>query len=615
MQLKFDPADPKYIHITNREEAEKALDKLEKMKIVGVDIEATDLDPYRATLLTVQIGNDHESYIFNARRLDLSKIKRLKDFLENKSVIKILQNGKFDYKFIKHHLNMELENVYDTMLAEIILRAGFTRGYYSLKDLAMDYTQLDLEKAIRTTFEAVTPKTKLSEDQLKYAAIDTMILFPIFEAQLKKLQKENLIQVSKLEFATTLVVGDMELNGLYIDEKRWRKIIKKLDEKKCRFAQQFQNQIACFFKATSFDLFGNCADYINIDSQVQLMDLFNNKMGLNLPSTGDYILSNSDNEVVKTLRDYRKYSKLVTAFGEGLLEEINPITHRLHPEFNQLGTATGRFSCNKPNLQQIPRNSKEAPFRECFNPEPGYKLVTADYSSMEMRILAELSGDERMIGALNGGLDIHSYTASLMFGLPYSENFKEEHPDLRQIAKPIGFGLVYGMGPHGLASRLTEQSGTKITVEQAEEYMDKYFASYPSVKKYLEKTSSEAVKKGYSTTPAGRKRWYDKPSRNDPDYSRKIGRIQREAKNHPIQGTNADAIKYALVYLRDKIKQNGHDAKITHTVHDEIVCEVKENQAKEWAKIQSEEMVKAAKLFVHKVDIESVPFIGDVWEH
>ena len=239
----------------------------------------------------------------------------------------------------------------------------------------------------------------------------------------------------------------------------------------------------------------------------------------------------------------------------------------------------------------------------------GYKLVTADYSSFEMRILADLSGDKQFIHALNEGLDLHSYTAALMFGLKYTDDFKKKYPDKRQAAKAINFGLMYGMGPGSLARQIN------VTKEEAMVMMDKYFSSYPSVKEFLSGMARNAVRNGWSATPAGRKRWYKKPDPSDPDYKKKISSIERQAKNHPIQGTNADAVKYALVFLHERMKKEGIDGGLTHTVHDEIVSEVRDDQAEGWAKMQSEEMVRAAKLFITKVHISSDVFVGDVWEH
>ncbi len=614
MEFKFDLKDPKYEYITDIDGLNRAVEILEKQRVIAVDVESTSLDPFTGTLLMIQISSEDTCYVFDTRSQNLGEIERFKNLLENSSIVKLLHNGKFDYKFIKTKTKIEVVNIFDTMLAELVLTAGLGGRYFKLTDLAKQYCDIDLDKAIRSSFYNMSPNSRFTEEQLKYGALDTLVLFPIFEEQLKRLQKENLLDIAKLEFATTRAVGNMELTGIYLDKEKWRNILVDLAIKRDAYLKEFQDAVRPMFNISTTDLFGNITDAININSQVQLMDLFNNKLKLNLPSTGDAILNNVSHPVAKMLRNYRKYEKLLSAFGEGLLEKINPVTGRLHPEFNQLGTATGRFSCNNPNLQQIPRNSKEAPFRTCFNPRPGYKLVTADYSSFEMRILAELSQDAKMVKALNEGLDIHSYTASLMFNKEYSADFKSKYPDLRQIAKPIGFGLMYGMGSMGLANSL-EMEGVSVTKEVAQDYMDKYFASYPSVKKYLDSMADSAVKKGYSKTPAGRKRWYHKPEKDDPEFKRKVSQIQREAKNHPIQGTNADAIKYALVYLNDRMKREKIDGGIILTVHDEIVSEIREDQAENWAQVQSDEMVRAAKLFIKTVGVKSDPFVGDVWEH
>ena len=615
MELKFDPQNPQYKYLDTLELANWALDELDGEKIIAVDIESNSLNPFDGLLISVQISSVSFAYIFDARKINLKGFSRFKDFLENKNIIKILHNGKFDYKFISTILGIKIENIFDTMLAEGILNAGLGGGYYGLKDLVNKYTGTVMEKETRRTFETTTKGSQLSESQLKYAALDPLYTFPIFEQQLEKLRKENLVNVAKLEFAVTRVVGDMELTGIFIDKIKWRQIIKHLNLKRNEYAKQFQEAIKPYYFAAAVDLFGNHSDLINVNSNVQLMELFNTRLKLNIPSTGDAILSSVNHPIAKILRDYRGYEKLVSAFGESLLEKINKKTGRIHPEFNQLGAATGRFSCNNPNLQQIPRNSDEAPFRTCFNPKPGYKLVVTDYSSFEMRILAELSGDAKMIKAINDGLDIHSYTAALMFNKEYSPDFKKKYPQLRQIAKPIGFGLMYGMGPSRLANQLTMETGTKVTREQGSEYINKYFSSYPSVKSFLERSSKDAVRNGWSATPAGRKRWYKKPEVGDPEYDKRIGQIEREAKNHPIQGTNADAIKYALVYISERLKKEKVDGAITLTVHDEIVTEVREDQAEAWAVIQSEEMVRAGKLFIKKVGVVSEPFVSDVWEH
>ena len=613
MELKFDPANPQYEYITNQDQANDALEKLGKQQVLGLDIESTGLDPYTDKLLLVQIGTETKSYIFDARKIKLKELLRFKELLENPKIIKLMHNGKFDYGFIKIQAGAEINNIFDLMLAESVLTAGLKGKPASLKELSNEYLSLDVEKKVRESFINYTGT--ITDEQLRYAAMDTFLPFPIFNLQLEKLKKENLVNIAKVEFAVTTVVADMELRGIFIDTKKWREIIANLQKKRDEFAKQFQEQIRGYYSMNQNDLFGNHTDAINMNSQQQLMDLFNNKLGLNIPSTGDALLESVNHPIAQTLRNYRGYEKLISAFGESLLAKVSKVTGRIHPDFMQLGAATGRFSCRNPNLQQIPRNSEEVPFRTCFNPQPGYKLVVADYSNFEMRILADLSGDEKMLYALNNGLDIHSYTASLMFGLEYTKDFKKQYPQLRQIAKPIGFGLMYGMGPVGLIGRIRAETGKDITKEESQEYIKKFFSSYPSVQGFLDRIAKAAVQKGYSTTPAGRKRSYHKPTPDDPEYKRKISQIEREAKNHPIQGTNADAIKYALVFLKERLKKENIDGGIILAVHDEIVSEIREDQADAWAKIQSEEMVRAGELILKKVPVKSEPFVGDVWEH
>ena len=605
-ELKFDQKNPNYQYIATEEEATPVLERLAQEKMVAVDLEATDLDPFTSTILTVQIGTKDISYIFDTRKITFKDYEPFKKLMESPKVLKILHNAKFDYKMIKLQFGVEITNIYDTMLAEGVLTAGLGNSL-SLQATTLRRLNYQMSKDVRETFKNFA--STLTKSQLEYGAIDTLILFPLFETQWPLLQKDGLIKTAKLEFAVTGVVGDMELNGIYIDQKRWREIIKSLTEERSKTASEFQEMIRPYYNINQMDMFSGVADAINMNSQIQLMDLFNNRLGVEIPSTGVGILSVLNHPVAKKLLEYRANEKLISAFGEGLLEKINPKTKRVHPEFQQLRTSTGRFACNNPNLQQIPRNSEKAPFRECFTPEPGYKLVTADYSNMEMRVLADLSGDTNFIKALKSGRDIHSYTASLMFNKEYSADFKKKYPDLRQAAKTIGFGLIYGMGPSRLATQID------VSKAVATDYMDKYFASYPSVRKFLDKMANDAVKNGWSATPGGRKRWYRRPEKNDPDYEKQIGSIQRQAKNHPIQGTNADATKFALVFLKERIIKDKIDAKITLTVHDEIVCEVREDQAEAWAKVQAEEMVRAGELFIKKVPVASDTFVGDVWEH
>ncbi len=613
--LKFDPKKPEHEYITDGSRAREALATLLDEKTIAVDVEANSLEPYTGTLFLVQISREDKSFVFDTRSVNLKKMPEYKSLMENQNIIKLLHNSSFDYKYLKIHTGVEIKNIYDTMLAEGVLNAGLNLGY-GLKDVSDRRIKPGiLNKELQKSFIKLSSGARIGVEQIRYAASDTLILFPIFRQQINDLKKENLQKIAKLEFAVSPVVAEMEMKGVFIDTKKWREIIRKLGERRDQLSRDFQDAVRPYFTSSQMDLFGNMGDVVNINSQVQLMDLFNNKLNIDLPSTTDSILNRINHPIVKLLRDYRGCAKLVSTYGENLLEKINPKTGRLHPGFLQIATATGRFACNDPNLQNIPRNSQEAPFRECFKSESGYSLVVADYSAFEMRILADLSGDEKMIQAIKDGLDIHSYTASLMFDKPYSDDFKKKYPELRQVSKPIGFGLMYGMGAPGLVGRIYAETGKEISVDESAQLIEKYFKSYPKVKRFLEEMARHAQKHGWSITPAGRKRWYKLPEKDEIDYKRRMASIGREAKNHPIQGTNADAIKYALVFAHDRLKKDKIEGNIILTVHDEIVCEVREDQAKDFAPVLAGEMVKAGELFLKKVPVVSQPVVSDVWEH
>ncbi|MBI4091420.1 hypothetical protein HY419_01555, partial [candidate division WWE3 bacterium] len=600
---KFDPYNPVYEFVDTPEAAKRVSEIVSSHDVIAVDTECTNLDPYNSKIILIQIATKDKAYVFDATKVDCALLKPL---LEDSKKLKILQNAKFDYSMLKVHCGVSLNNIFDTMLSERILTCGLERNN-SLAAIVEKYTGIALDKEVRKTFEGLI--AQVNEQQLKYAALDVLILFPIFEKQWELLQKENLVKVAKLEFAVVKVVSEMELKGISIDVDKWRAVIKILEEKRTDAAARIQETIRPLYSVHQMGLFGGQVDVINLNSQPQLLDLFNNKLMIDVGSTGDSVLAKVQHPVASLIREYRGFEKLISAFGESIIEKVNKKTGRIHPDFQQIGADTGRFSCNNPNLQQIPRESDIAPFRSCFVSAPGYKFVVADYSSMEMRIVADLSGDTSLINAFEDGWDVHSATAALMFNKEYTTDFKKKYPDLRQAAKIINFGLVYGMGPSSLAIQIGVDSDT------AKQYMDKYFKTFKNIKSWLDNAAKSAVRNGYSQTPIGRKRWYPMPDPSDPNYDKQVASIERQGKNHPIQGANADATKYSLVFLFDKLQKTGIDGAITHTVHDEIVCEIREDQAEEWAKIQQAEMERGATVFMKKCKPKAEAVISNNWEH
>src|SRR3990172_1279572 len=292
---------------------------------------------------------------------------------------------------------------------------------------------------------------------------------------------------------------------------------------------------------------------------------------------------------------------MITSFGESILEKINEVTGRLHPDFIQLGADTGRFACNNPNLQQIPADSG---FRSCFIPTPGYKMITADYSQIELRIMAEVSGDPAFLEAFQKDVDLHTLTASQMFRIP----IEKVNKDKRFQAKSINFGLMYGRGSASLANQIG------LSVEESKELLDVYFSKYKKVKFWLDAVGRQAIKQGYVRTLGGRKRMFILPDKADMDYQKLIGSIERQGKNMPIQGTSADITKYALLYINKELKEKKLDAYLVHTVHDEIVVEAKEDVADEVSKLVEEQMIRAGERLLKKVPVKVDVHISDCWE-
>ncbi len=591
---KVDWENPPYELINDPKRMAEVMHLLRQEKVLAVDTETTGLDPYTCELLLLQISTAEMGYIFDVaggsgRKLDIGPLRQV---LEDPNILKLLQNAKFDYKFLKLGANIELVNIYDTMLAERVLTSGVSREI-SLKNLAHQYVGLPLDKTERASFIGMKPGAPYSDEQLSYAIRDVLILFPIYEQQKPKLKKTKLERTAKLEFDCIPAVGDLELAGCAVNVEKWKEIIEGVKV----LRDQAAAELLAILEPTvpQQGMFG--VSIVNLNSNQQLMECFA-KLGVNLPDTMESTLVKYDHPAIKMLLTYREHEKTLSAFGEKFLQLISPVTGRIHPDFSQHGADTGRFSCSNPNVQQIPATSD---FRSCFVPAPGYKLITCDYSQAELRILAELSSDPGFIEAFVSDGDLHTLTASQMFQVPLEQVDKS----MRGKAKAINFGLAYGRGPGSLAITLG------VDVDEAKRLIDQYFKAYSGVQRWLEAAARSALKKGYSETPIGRKRFFAKPDPESPNYNSDRASIERQGKNAPIQGANADMTKTALIFLKQALK--GFDARIVNTVHDEIVVEAREDQAEVVCQIVEREMIRAGEEILKKVPIKADAHIGDYW--
>jgi DNA polymerase-1 len=331
---------------------------------------------------------------------------------------------------------------------------------------------------------------------------------------------------------------------------------------------------------------------INFNSPVQVKSILH-KLGYPVESTSTKILKKIDDPFAQTLVKHRKNSKLISSFINKLPNHINSVTGRIHPEFHQLGPEAGRFTCQNPNLQQIP---KVQTWRDLFKAPEGYKILTADYSQIELRIMAEYSQDPAFLEAYRTGKDLHSKTAADMFNVTIDQVTKEQ----RNIAKTINFGLCYGMTSKGLSESLN------IDSDRAEHFINQYFRTYPQVKVTLQQLGMKAISTGYATTLLGRKRYFKAANSFGAQKS-----LERKGRNTPIQGTCADILKKAIDYLQHSLTE--HDAKIINLVHDEIVVEVRKDQVEKVKGIIEKDMVQAGQDFIKSIPVEVDIIVDNVW--
>ena len=572
---------------------------------VAVDTETTGLDPLEegARLLLLQIGTeDGALWVINAAKLDLSPLHGV---LDNGRLC-VLQNAKFDYKWLREKAGIRLRNVYDTMLAELLLVAGLygvkeRRGKVSLKALVSSYVGKQIEKDIRLTFVG-HQGNEFSAEQLAYAAEDIPHLWTIKEAQVRALREGRLIEIAKMEFACVPVVGDMELAGITVDLAGYKQVTAEAKIEMAKAEGQCRRMVA---EAGGYvNLFGETC--LNLSSHEQIKAAFRDQFGLDLKSTDEKALKHQDHPFAAAILEFREWETKVTSFGHDAMKAlVNPVTGRLHPEFQQIGGDAGRFTCERPNLQQIPAEPK---YRRLFVPRPGNVFVDADWQAMEMRILAKVSGDEKLLEAFVTGRDLHSHTAATMYGLDYDQvvaDHKDENkgsPE-RKRAKVLNFALCYGMGIPSLAAEL------KVSDEEAQEAMDRYFGAFPGVAAFLRHQDREGPRTLEVRSPGGRRRIF-----NPPANRREIGAIQRRCRNSPMQMGNADAMKRAMILLSDRLEEAGIFPGIILTVHDELLVECPRERAKETLSLVVTTMNEAAAFYLDPVPAVTESKICEYWQ-
>jgi len=576
----------------------RAIETLTNQPVVGLDTETTDLDPYTSRLRLIQLASPDKVFIFDLdafRNGDLSKtevVAPLRALLAAQRPIKIAHNAKFDAKFIKHNLAVDLGGLFDTLLASQLVGAGDIEERHGLESVATRY----LNEAVDKTERLSNWDFELSESQLEYAARDAAVLLPLRERLIERLKAESLVRVAQLEFECLMTVVDIELAGFYMHKDRWLDQLAIVEKRQRELAEQLQEVLA--EESSQGSLFGGPQrNDINLDSHQQLTQALN-RLGIPVPdSTRNWKLQPlaAQYPIIATLLEYRTVQKALTSYGENMIEMINPVTRRLHADFRQIGAPTGRFACTNPNIQQVPHAVE---YRRCFSGYPeGRKLVIADYSQIELRILAEFSGDRGFIDAFNSGADLHRVTASQVFNASLDQVTKEQ----RDFAKRLNFGVVYGIG----AQRFALMTG--LSQSDAENVLRKYFATYRQLDTYLREAANRAVSDRQARTASGRLVRF----RYDENDRQQISMTQRNGKNTPIQGTSADILKRALKLLKDELKDSS--AQIVNIVHDEVVVEADASEAKEIAARVERVMCAAGEEYLKTVPVKVETEIADEW--
>ena len=410
---------------------------------------------------------------------------------------------------------------------------------------------------------------------------------------LPQLTKHKLRRVARLECLVLRVFAAMEHRGFPIDQQGWHQALQQVQRD---LATSRQEVLMHAENRSEKDLFGHHEVNLNDGKQVKL--LLQQVLGKPIPSINQDTLRKLDHPLAKALLHYRELTKLTQTYGENFLQFIDSRTKRIHACFEPLGTSTGRAACHSPNLQNLPNRSE---FRRCIRPQGDRMLVTADYASCELRILASLCGDQHFLRAFEENRDLHSEVAVRLFGVPVD---KENNSHLRKQAKTITFGLLYGMGAPALARRLN------VSLPQADDLIHRYFAAHPQLKAYLDHSVQQALQRGFACTAMGRRLPFDQGE--DSNYRARFSRI---ARNMPIQGTGADMLKLAMVRLHESLAQKFPSAGLVNTVHDELVVECSATDAADVARLVTHEMEEAEHTLLPNVKPQVDVHVGQHWEH
>lgn len=596
-------AGNQYSNILTLGDLNTLLEKCNKNKSFSFDTETDSVDPIDANLVGVSFGiSEHEAYYIPVNHKSLNSeidvdilIKKLRDLFSNEKLTVIGQNIKYDINVLSKYDVKFKCSIEDTLIMSYI---NDSTGKHDLDSLADKH--LGIQTIKYTDLVGTGSKQKLlsdleSEEVYKYACEDadiTLQLHNIFKDKLNNLKSQKTLY-QDIELPLVKILSIMELNGVKIDQKKLSTLSQKITSN---------------IEITEKKIYKIVGNEFNISSPKQLQEIFYNQMNLPVlkktpkgqPSTSEDVMIDlsEQHELPRLVLEFRNLSKLKNTYTDKLNQNVNKRTERLHTSYNQTVTITGRLSSSNPNLQNIPIKTQNGrDIRKAFVAEKGFVIISADYSQIELRVMAHLSKDKSLLHSFKNDEDIHSATAREIFSINGEPNSEQ-----RRVAKTINFGLIYGISSFGLAKQL------RIDNSEAKDFIEKYFNKYSGVKDFMEDIKVKAKKEGYVTTMSGRRIFL--PNITHSNFQVRSA-AERTAINAPIQGTAADILKVAMIEINDWIESQDDNIKMLMQVHDELVFETKKNYVEEAKSIIDDLMSNSYKLDVPlQVDIG----LGENWD-
>lgn len=599
------PQDGTWITVQTREELAELCRKLENVPVLSLDTETTSTDPMRAELVGLSLAFEAGQgyYLPVGHRTGEEQLparevlEALQPVLTSAQVAKIGHNLKYDALVLENQGISVAPLTFDTMIAAWLVQPeSYNLGLKELAEAYLGVQMTHIEELIGKGKNQLTMDRVPVSSVAAYAAADAEICLRLMPLLRERLEQVNAVRLfEEIEMPLVPVLGMMERNGVMLDVP---------------FLKQMSHELTSRLVQIEKDIFQVVGYSFNLNSTQQLSKVLFETLKLEPPdrrkkttsghfSTSAGVLEElrDQHPVVEKILEYRELAKLKSTYVDALPQQINPRTGRVHTSYNQTGSVTGRLASSDPNLQNIPTRTETGRLvRNAFIAAPGYRLLSVDYSQIELRIVAHMAQDEAMLAAFRAGLDIHAATAAAIYGVELEQVTKEQ----RRHAKAINFGLIYGMSAFGL------HRSTGLTLAEAENFVKAYFQQFPGVKAFLDGLRRQAARQGYVETLLGRRRYFPNLKSNANPALR--AREEREAINAPVQGTAADIMKLAMVRLPPALKEASLGARMLLQVHDELVLEVPENERDETVQVVRGVMESAYPL--------SIPLVTEArWGH